>query len=215
MVEAEKALNDAKQRHQKELTERLNEAKRLSKEGKIDEAVKLVQEVAQIDKTAAQPVMNEVSQVAKNAGWDALSKGDYKTAIKRLDQAVALNPADTDAQNKLKEYNKLNRWYNELIQKTNAELTRLTQAKDWAKAEALLTDVLKYEHTEANKKNYESALQIVKNNIIKEAQVQKQREIEAQKKATADKLWNECVALSKQNRLNEALEPKQDETIPK
>jgi len=266
VVEAEKLLNEAKQRHQKEVTDRLNEAKRLAKEGKIDEAVKTVQEVAKIDKTSAQTVMHEVSAEAKKAGWDALSKGDYKTAIKRLEQAVALNPADVDAQNKLKgakdyeakmpqveakmkeferlieekrivssykkllevqdilrtmalgqssynpviikyneEYNKLNKWYNELIQKTNAELQNLMENKEWAKAEALLMDVLKYEHTEANKKNYDSALQVVRSKIIQEAKIQKQREIEAQKQAKADQLWNECIELSKQNRLNEAL----------
>ncbi len=226
VIEAEKALNEAKQRHQKEVTDRLNEAKRLTKEGKIDEAVSIVQEVAKIDKPTAQPVMNEISVEAKKVGWDALSKGDYKTAIKRLEQAVALNPADTDAQNKLKgakdyeakmplveskmkefdklieekkvvssyqkllevqdilrtmtmgqssynpviikyneEYNKLNKWYNELIQKTNAEFTRLFNEQDWVKAEALLKDVLRYEHTEANKRQYESSLQMVQNNL--------------------------------------------------
>ncbi len=226
VIEAEKILNEAKQRHQREVTDRLNESKRLVKEGKIDEAVIIVQEVAKIDKTTAQPVMNEVSAEAKKAGWDALNRGNYEIAIKRLEQAVALNPADTDAQKKLKdavdyknkmplvdakmkefdnliaekkvvssyqkllevqdilrtmaggqsaynpaiiklndEYNKLNKWYNELVQKTNSEWTRLFQANDWEKAEVLLKEVLKYEHTEANKKNYESSLQMVQNNL--------------------------------------------------
>ena len=318
VLEAEKTLNEAKQRYQKEVADRLNEAKRLTKEGKIDEAVSIVQEVAKIDKTTAQPVMNEVSQVAKKAGWDALSKGDYKTAIKRLEQAVALNPADTDAQNKLRgakdyeakmpmveakmkefdrliqekkvvsfyqkllevqdilrtmamgqssnnpviikyneEYNRLNRWYNELIQKTNAEWTRLFQDKDWVRAEALLKDVLRYEHTEANRRNYEGSLQMVRQMQMQQAQCEAkwaegrslydakrynealtkfkenlacapnnpkrrnyvaqleqslsqqeaQRQAEAKKaKMTADRLWEQGIALYGQRKMSEALD---------
>ncbi len=217
----------------KEAYDKLQKAKQLVKEGKIDEAVSIAQEVSKIDKTLAQPVMNEIANVAKNNGWDALSKGDYKTAIKRLEQAVSLNPNDADAQKKLKEakdyqakmpmveaklkefdalieqkrivssyqklleiqdilrtmtlgqssnnpviikmndeYNKLNKWYNELVQKTNAEWTRLFQEKEWEKAEQLLTEVLKYEHTEANKKNYESSLQMVRRELSEKRQAQ-------------------------------------------
>jgi len=235
---------------------KLQSAMDKARQGKLDEAIAIAKEAAQIDNTA-QPVLNSIATTVKNTGWDALNKGDYKLAIKRLEQAVDLNPSDTDAQKKLKEardyqskmpqieakmrefdtliaqkkivssyqklleiqdilrtigssgqsaynpviikynkdYNELNKWYNELIQKTNAEWTRLFQQKDWNNAEKLLTEVLKYEHTEANKKNYESSLQMVRG-FIAESNKKKQR---------ADQLWDECAALARQNKLNEAL----------
>ncbi len=257
VLEAEKRLNEQKNKYQKEVISKINEAKKLLDEKKIDESIQVIKEVAKVDKTSAQPVMNQISQEAKKAGWDALYNGDYKLAVKRLEQAVELAPDDSDAQKKLKEaknyeskmpiidakmkefdrliaekkivsshqkmleihdilrsigssgqssnnpviikcnkdYNELNKWYNELIQKTDAEWTRLFQKKDWKSAETLLTEVLKYEHTEANKRNYESSLQMVRNNLAEEKN----------KKQKADQLWEECISLAKQNRQSEAL----------
>ncbi|MFN3479964.1 MAG: hypothetical protein ACK415_06220 [Thermodesulfovibrionales bacterium] len=226
VVEAEKDLKASKERHKREVIDRLNEAKRLAREGKIDEAVSIANEVSKIDNTSATPVKDEIAVIAKDNGWDALGKGDYKTAIKRLEQAVGLNPKDADAQKRLKdakdyqakmpqvearlkefealiaekktfssynkllevqdilrtmalgqstnnpviikmntEYGKLNKWYNELVQKTNSEWAKLFQEREWEKAEQLFLEVLKYEHNESNKRSYESSLQMVKSNL--------------------------------------------------
>jgi tetratricopeptide (TPR) repeat protein len=54
-----------------------------------------------MDAALAAPVLAELGGAAKKNGWDALHKADYTTAIKRLEQAVKLNPADADAKKKL------------------------------------------------------------------------------------------------------------------
>ncbi|MCX7928280.1 MAG: pilus assembly protein PilM, partial [Patescibacteria group bacterium] len=46
VVETEQRLNEAKQRHKKEVTDRISEAKKLLADKKIDEAVALIKEVA-------------------------------------------------------------------------------------------------------------------------------------------------------------------------
>lgn len=82
-------------------TKKLEQAQALAKQGRIDEAIAAAEEVAKTDRTLAGPVLAELGLVAKKAGWDALHKGDYETAIKRLEQAVKLNPTDADAAKKL------------------------------------------------------------------------------------------------------------------
>jgi len=82
-------------------TQKLAQARQLSKEGKLDEAVALAEEAAKTDAALAAPVLAELGGAAKKNGWDALHKADYTTAIKRLEQAVKLNPADADAKKKL------------------------------------------------------------------------------------------------------------------
>jgi hypothetical protein len=91
---------EAKQKRQ-DVTKKLETAQSLVKQGKIDEAMAAAEDAAKTDKTAAAPVLAEVAAAAKKAGWDALNKGDHQTAIKRLEQAVSLNPSDTDGAKKL------------------------------------------------------------------------------------------------------------------
>ncbi|MCX8026665.1 MAG: hypothetical protein N3A62_02255, partial [Thermodesulfovibrionales bacterium] len=90
-----------------------------------------------------------------------------------------------------KDYNELNKWYNELIQKTNPAWTRLFQPQYRESAEKLLTDILKYEHHEATRRNYESSLQMVR----------MQKGLQAQCEAK----WTEGTALYSAKKYNEAL----------
>ncbi|MBK6744281.1 MAG: tetratricopeptide repeat protein [Hydrogenophilales bacterium] len=81
--------------------QKLDEARQLWNQGKHDEAVAAAEAAARIDKDLAMPVLGQFSQGLKQQGWDALNKGDRDTAIKRLEQAVRLNPNDADANKKL------------------------------------------------------------------------------------------------------------------
>jgi tetratricopeptide (TPR) repeat protein len=87
----------------KDATEKLQEAKKLAQQGKIDEAIKIAEEAATIDPNAARPLLNELSATSKKAGWDSVYNRDFKDAVKRLDDAVRLNPADDDARHKLEQ----------------------------------------------------------------------------------------------------------------
>jgi tetratricopeptide (TPR) repeat protein len=95
-----KKQEEAKQKRQ-DITKKLETAQQLIKQGKIDEAIAAAEDAAKSDPATAKPVLAEISLTAKKTGWDALHKGDHQTAIKRLEQAVKLNPSDADGVKKL------------------------------------------------------------------------------------------------------------------
>lgn len=53
------------------------------------------------------------------------------------------------------------KWYNEFTQASNAEWTRLFKAQEWEQAETHVKRVLTFELTPADKRHYDSALQLV------------------------------------------------------
>lgn len=53
------------------------------------------------------------------------------------------------------------KWYNEFTQASNAEWTRLFKVQEWEQAETHVKRVLTYELTPADKRHYDSALQLV------------------------------------------------------
>jgi tetratricopeptide (TPR) repeat protein len=95
-----KKQEEAKQK-KTEATKKLETAQALAKQGKIDEAIAVAQDVAKTEQTLAAPILADLGAAAKKTGWDALNKGDYQTAVKYLEQAVKLNPGDSDATKKL------------------------------------------------------------------------------------------------------------------
>ncbi|HMK42844.1 MAG TPA: hypothetical protein VK445_01765, partial [Dissulfurispiraceae bacterium] len=86
-----------------EAIKKLNKAKDLWSQRKYDEAVAEAEAASKIDAQLAAPLLTQFSQELKKQGWDALHKSDHPTAIRRLEQAVRLNPADADAKKKLED----------------------------------------------------------------------------------------------------------------
>jgi hypothetical protein len=114
----QKTLNDSKkkaeeaakgQKDKEEAQKKLNQALQALHEGKIDEAIKLVEEAAKIDKNLAEPVMKQISQECKKLGWDGIYERDFRKGIGLLETAMRLNPADKEAEEKL---NKAKRFKN-------------------------------------------------------------------------------------------------------
>jgi tetratricopeptide (TPR) repeat protein len=75
------------------------------KGNRLDDAFYLGKEAKKRDPGIVTPAFNELSAALKKDGWNALHKADYKAAIKRLDQAMEINPADADAKRKLSDAN--------------------------------------------------------------------------------------------------------------
>lgn len=93
------SMSDVGKAKQKdEAAKKLDQARQAWSQGKIDDALGLLQAATALDPAQAKPVAQQAQQGLVKIGADALQRGDTATAVKRLQQAVALNPADTTAQ---------------------------------------------------------------------------------------------------------------------
>ena len=86
-----------------EAKKKLDHAKQLWSQKKYDEAVAEAEAASKTDPKLAAPVLSQFSKDLKKMGWDALHRADQKEAVKRLEQAVRLDPSDADAKKKLEE----------------------------------------------------------------------------------------------------------------
>ena len=87
-----------KAKQKDEAAKKLDQARQLWSQGKIDEALGVLQQATALDPAQAKPVAQQAHQALTKMGADALAKGDTATAVKRLQQAVALDPSDATAQ---------------------------------------------------------------------------------------------------------------------
>ncbi|MEN6616282.1 MAG: hypothetical protein ABFD12_06965, partial [Syntrophorhabdus sp.] len=121
-----------------EAKKKLDKAKQLWSQKKLDEAIGEAQGASQIDSKLAAPVLNQFSQELKNMGWDALNKADLKEAVKRLEQAVQLNPSDPDAKKKLEEAKKYSDAWPKIEGKAKEFDAFIAQKKVWSAQKAML-----------------------------------------------------------------------------
>ncbi len=121
-----------------EAKKKLDSAKQLWSQKKYDEAIAGAEAAAQVDPKLAAPVLAQFSQELKKMGWDALQKADHKEAIKRLEQAVKLNPADADAKKKLEEAKKYAASWPRVEAKAKEFDAFIAQKKVWSAQKAML-----------------------------------------------------------------------------
>ena len=121
-----------------EAQKKLDTAKQLWSQKKYDEAISAAEAAAQADPKLAAPVLNQFSQDCKKMGWDALNRADHKEAIKRLEQAVKLNPADADAKKKLEEAKKYADVWPRVEAKAKEFDAFIAQKKIWSAQKAML-----------------------------------------------------------------------------
>jgi len=121
-----------------EAKKKLDSAKQMWSQKKYDEAVTAAEAAAQVDPKLAQPVLSQFSQELKKMGWDALNKADHTEAIKRLEQAVKLNPADADAKKKLEEAKKYASVWPRVEAKAKEFDSFMAQKKVWSAQKAML-----------------------------------------------------------------------------
>lgn len=121
-----------------EAKKKLDSAKQLWSQKKYDEAIAAAEAAAQADPKLAQPVLNQFSQELKKMGWDAVNKADLTEAVKRLEQAVKLNPADADAKKKLEEAKKYASVWPGVEAKAKEFDAFMAQKKVWSAQKAML-----------------------------------------------------------------------------
>ncbi|MBM4146131.1 MAG: hypothetical protein FJ240_07630 [Nitrospira sp.] len=122
----QKTLNDSKkkaaeaakgQEDKEEAQKKLNQALEMLRQGKLDEAIRLAEEAAKLDKKLAEPVMKQISQECKKLGWDGIYEREFRKGIGLLEAAVRLNPADKNAQDKLDKAMKFEKIWPQVEQK--------------------------------------------------------------------------------------------------
>ena len=122
--------------------EKMQQARNLLKEGKLDEAVKIGLELKEMNAKDAAPVLNELGDACKKASANASIERDFELAIKRCNQALQLNPNDTTAKKQLEEIKK---WMEEwtTVQAKGDELDNNISKKDLPAAEKNLNELNK------------------------------------------------------------------------
>lgn len=108
------------------------------KGNRLDDAFYLGKEAKKRDTGIVTPAFNELSAALKKDGWNALHKADYKAAIKRLDQAVEMNPADGDAKRKLSDANAYAAQWPRIEAKAKEFDEFLARKKVWSAHRAML-----------------------------------------------------------------------------
>ncbi len=90
-------INKGQQKN--EAAKKLAQGQQLWAQGKIEEALLLLDAALLLDKAQATPLAQQAHAALKKLAAEALQKGDAATAVKRLQQAARINPdADTLAQ---------------------------------------------------------------------------------------------------------------------
>jgi len=121
-----------------EAKKKLDSARQLWSQKKYDEAIAAAEAAAGVDPKLAQPVLAQFSQELKKMGWDAVNKADLTEAVKRLTQAVKLNPADADAKKKLEEAKKYASAWPRVEAKAKEFDAFIAEKKVWSAQKAML-----------------------------------------------------------------------------
>jgi hypothetical protein len=129
-----------------EVKEKIKKAQEFASQGKLDEAIAVAEEAAKIDKDAAKPVIDQLAQESKNLGWRAVNERDFKAAVKRLEDAVRLNPADKDAKERLEKAKEFSSRWDNIIDREIPELDRLINGKKPFSAHKQLLRIQELQH---------------------------------------------------------------------
>jgi len=108
------------------------------KGNQLDSAFQIGKEAKKRDPGIVTPAFGELSGELKKQGWNALYKADYKTAIKRLEQAVEMNPADADAKKKLSDANRYAAEWPRIEAKAKEFDEYIAQKKIWSAHRSML-----------------------------------------------------------------------------
>jgi hypothetical protein len=138
IVETEKFLKTKKEEYKKGVADKLNKARELAKQGKLDEAIVLAEDAAKTDKAGAAPVLAELSALSKKQGWDHVNNRNFKDAVKRLEDAVRLNPTDQDAKSKLDQARKFAGVWPQVEQKAKEFDQLITEKKVFSAQKKML-----------------------------------------------------------------------------
>ncbi|HOZ68172.1 MAG TPA: carboxypeptidase-like regulatory domain-containing protein [Chitinophagaceae bacterium] len=103
-ISSEMITNGASQK--KAFDDKMQQARQFIKDGKLDEAFKLGEELKGMNAKEAVPLLTELAEACKKAGKDAAYERDFILAIKRYQQALQLNPNDAAARNQLEQNRK-------------------------------------------------------------------------------------------------------------
>ncbi|MBK8055869.1 MAG: hypothetical protein IPK35_22015 [Saprospiraceae bacterium] len=90
----------------KAFDDKMQQARQLIKDGKLDEAIKLGEELKGMNTKEAAPLLTELAEACKKAGKDATYERDFALAIKRYQQALQINPNDATAKTQLEQNKK-------------------------------------------------------------------------------------------------------------
>ncbi|MBI5373631.1 MAG: carboxypeptidase regulatory-like domain-containing protein [Sphingobacteriales bacterium] len=139
-ISNERITDGAKQK--KAFDEKMQQARQLIKDGKLDEALKLGEELKNMNAKEAAPLMNELAEACKKAGKDAAYERNFSLAIKRYEQALKLNPNDAAAKTQLEQNKK---WQREwaAVEAKGAEFDGNVQRKNLPGAEKCFNDLNK------------------------------------------------------------------------
>ncbi|MGB3008316.1 MAG: carboxypeptidase-like regulatory domain-containing protein [Chitinophagaceae bacterium] len=108
-ISNEMITNGTKQK--KEFDNNMLQARQLIKDGKLDDAIKLGEEIKGMNAKDAVPLMNELAIACKKAAKDASNERNFELAIKRCEQALIYNPNDAAAKTQLDQNKKwLKEW---------------------------------------------------------------------------------------------------------
>ncbi len=121
-----------------EAKKKLDNARQLWSQKKYDGAIAAAEAAAQVDGKLAQPVLSQFSQELKKMGRDAVNKADLTEAVKRLEQAVKLNPNDAEAKKKLEEAKKYASAWPRVEAKAKEFDAFIAQNKVWSAQKAML-----------------------------------------------------------------------------
>jgi hypothetical protein len=130
----------------KNVSDKVTKVKQLLSDGKLDEAIAVAEEAAKINRDAAKPVIDQLAQESKKLGWRAVNERDFKTAVKRLGDAVRLNPEDKDAKEKFEKAKQFSRAWDDIINREIPELDRLINEKKPFSAHKQLLRIQEFQH---------------------------------------------------------------------
>ncbi len=132
--------NGAKQK--KLFDDKMAQARQLIKDGKLDEAVQLGQELKEMNAKDAAPLINELGEACRKAAKDAAYERDFSLAIKRGEQALQLNPNDAAAKTQLEQHRKWAKEWPAVLAKGN-ELENNIAKKNLPESQKSLADLNK------------------------------------------------------------------------
>lgn len=131
----QKGIEIARGMNRKALEESI---RKLLGEKKLDEAIGVAERAMKADPGLTSPAFGQLSTHAKKAGWDDVNHRDFPSAIRRLEQAVKLNPADQDAGKKLSDAKRFASVWPQVEAKAKEFDTQMGEKKVWSAQKTML-----------------------------------------------------------------------------
>jgi|GEM_PF-6704068 len=194
VIDAEKRLNEAKQRYQKDVRDRIEQSKTLIQQGRLDEAISLAEEALKIDSANV-----EAKTLLDKWKSDLQSIKKHLVLIEQFLKTEMI----ADAERELQSAKKLNQRYQPIVDAEN----RLNSKKNEFKQKQAQAQRLKAEGEALERQGslenavgkYKESVKIMPDKSLEEHIRELEAQIinKAQKKAAADRLWDECSTLAK------------------